>query len=50
MAVTKIGLILESGEILTEAMALYRKIGHWVIPNYGQYKDMPESICMRKEI
>ena len=44
------GLILESGEILTEAMALYRKIGYRVIPNYGQYKDMPESICMRKEI
>lgn len=44
------GLILESGEILTEAMALYRKIGYKVIPNYGQYKDMPESICMRKEL
>lgn len=44
------GLILESGEILTEAMALYRKIGYRVIPNYGQYKDMSESICMRKEI
>ena len=44
------GLILESEEILTEAMALYRKIGYRVIPNYGQYKDMPESVCMRKEI
>lgn len=44
------GLILESGEILTEAMALYRKIGYKVIPNYGQYKDMPESVCMRKEL
>lgn len=44
------GLILESGEVLTEAMALYRKIGYRVIPNYGQYKDMPESVCMRKEI
>lgn len=43
-------LILESGEPLVTAMALYRKIGFKVIPNYGQYKDMPESICMQKEI
>lgn len=28
----------------------YRKIGYKVIPNYGQYKDMPESVCMRKEL
>ena len=43
-------LILESGEILAEAMALYRKIGYKVIPNYGQYKCMPDSVCMRKEL
>lgn len=43
-------LILESGEPLVAAMALYRKIGYKVIPNYGQYKDMPDSICMRKEL
>lgn len=43
-------LILESGEPLVAAMALYRKIGYKVIPNYGQYKDMPESICMKKEL
>lgn len=42
--------ILESGEPLTAAMALYRKIGYKVIPNYGQYKDMADSICMRKEL
>lgn len=41
-------LILESGEPLVAAMVLYRKIGYKVIPNYGQYKDMPDSICMRK--
>ena len=39
-------LILESGEPLVAA----RKIGYKVIPNYGQYKDMPDSICMRKEL
>lgn len=43
-------LILESGEPLIAAMALYRKTGYKVIPNYGQYKDMPESICMRKDL
>lgn len=43
-------LILESGEILVEAMALYRKLGYKVIPNYGQYKDMAESVCMKKQL
>ncbi len=42
--------VLESGEPLVSAMALYRKIGYEVIPNYGQYKDMPDSICMRKKL
>lgn len=43
-------LLLESGEILVEAMALYRKTGFTVIPNYGPYVDMPESVCMKKEL
>ena len=43
-------LILESGESLVAAMSLYRKIGYKVIPNYGQYKDMPDSVCMKKEL
>lgn len=43
-------LILESGEPLIAAMALYRKIGYEVIPNYGQYKDMPYSVCMKKKL
>ena len=43
-------LILESGKPLVAAMALYRKIGYKVIPNYGQYKDMPDSICMKKKL
>ncbi|MCH5255635.1 MAG: GNAT family N-acetyltransferase [Lachnospiraceae bacterium] len=42
--------ILESGEPLAAAMALYRKIGYKVIPNYGQYKCMDESICMKTEL
>lgn len=43
-------LILESGEPLAAAMSLYRKIGYKVVPNYGQYKDMPDSVCMKKEL
>ena len=43
-------LILESGEPLVAAMALYRKIGYAIIPNYGQYKDMPDSICIKKKL
>ena len=42
--------ILESGEPLVSAMALYRKIGYKVIPNYGQYVNMEESICMIKKL
>lgn len=43
-------LILESGEPLVAAMALYRKIGYKVIPNYGQYINMKESVCMEKKL
>ena len=43
-------LVLESGEPLVAAMALYKKIGYQIIPNYGQYKDMPDSICMKKKL
>lgn len=42
--------ILESGEPLAAAMGLYRKIGYEVIPNYGPYKDMPDSVCMKKKL
>lgn len=42
--------LLESGEPLVSAMALYRKIGYRVIPNYGQYIGMEESVCMKKEL
>jgi len=43
-------MVLESGEPLVAAMALYRKRGYETIPNYGQYKNMPDSICMKKEL
>lgn len=41
-------LILETGEPLNASLGLYKSIGFTVIENYGQYKEMPESICMEK--
>lgn len=41
-------LVLETGKRHHEALALYQKMGHVIIPNYGPYVDMEESICMRK--
>lgn len=43
-------MILETGELLAESCAVYRKLGFTVIPNYGPYADMPESLCMAKTI
>lgn len=43
-------LILESGEPLAAAMKLYRFLGYEVIPNYGPYVNLPESICMEKKL
>lgn len=44
------GFILESGEPLAAAMALYRTSGYYIIPNYDQYADMPQSVCMKKKL
>ena len=43
-------MILETGELLTESCALYKKLGFQVIPNYGPYVNMPESLCMAKDL
>ena len=43
-------VILESGAPLIAAMSLYTKSGYERIPNYGPYKDMKESICMKKTL
>ena len=40
--------MLETSRGLEEAIGLYRKIGFKIIENYGQYRDMPESVCMEK--
>ena len=43
-------MILETGKPLVDAFGLYTRLGYQVIPSYGQYKDMPLSVCMSKEL
>ena len=43
-------MILETGELLAESCAVYKKLGFQVISNYGPYVDMEESLCMAKEL
>lgn len=42
--------ILETGKPLIAAMHMYQKLGYKIIENYGQYADMPNSICMQRKI
>ena len=42
--------ILETGKRQPEAIALYNKRGYQVIPNYGQYADVEDSVCFEKKI
>lgn len=40
--------ILETGIMQPEAIGLYQKAGYKLIPNYGQYAGVENSVCMRK--
>lgn len=42
--------VLETGYKMIEAVHLYKKMGYSQIPNYGQYTNNPESICMSKSL
>ena len=42
--------ILETGRILEAAHAMYKKAGYQIIPNYGQYEGMEDSVCMEHKI
>jgi GNAT superfamily N-acetyltransferase len=42
--------ILETGIRQTSAVALYLRSGYEVIPNYGQYENVADSVCMKKNI
>ena len=42
--------ILETGKAQPEAIALYKKNGYLIIPNYGQYAGVENSICFEKRL
>lgn len=42
--------VLETGFKQPEAIALYKRSGYSVIPNYGQYADVANSVCMEKTL
>ncbi|GAB1470101.1 GNAT family N-acetyltransferase [Chloroflexota bacterium] len=42
--------ILETGKKQPEAIRLYEKNGYRVIPNYGQYAEVENSVCFEKII
>ncbi len=42
--------ILETGKKQPEAIGLYSSHGYTVIPNYGQYADVENSVCFEKVI
>jgi putative acetyltransferase len=42
--------VLETGKRQPEAIQLYKKNGYKIIPNYGQYAAMENSVCFEKEI
>lgn len=44
------GCILETGKGQTEAVRLYQKSNYRIIPNYGQYIGVDNSVCMKKEL
>jgi putative acetyltransferase len=42
--------ILETGIKQTEAIALYKKNNYRLIPNYGQYEGIENSLCFEKKL
>ena len=42
--------VLETGKKQPEAIGLYQKAGYTVRPNYGQYENVENSVCMEKVV
>jgi putative acetyltransferase len=42
--------ILETGKKQPDAIRLYKKNGYELIPNYGQYADVENSLCFQKQL
>jgi putative acetyltransferase len=43
-------IVLETGTVQIEAVALYKKNGYTVIPNFDRYKGNELSICFKKDL
>ena len=41
---------LETGKKQPEAIELYKKNGYNIIPNYGQYEGVENSVCFEKTL
>ena len=42
--------VLETGKRQFEAFSFYKKSGYKLIPNYGQYAKVENSLCFEKEV
>jgi GNAT superfamily N-acetyltransferase len=42
--------VLETGKKQPEAITLYTKNGYHIIPNYGQYAGVENSVCFEKKL
>ena len=42
--------VLETGKKQPEAIKLYTKNGYKIIPNYGQYTNIKNSVCFEKQL
>ncbi|NQX53429.1 GNAT family N-acetyltransferase [Pedobacter panaciterrae] len=41
--------VLETGLKQPEAISLYKNMGYEIIPNYGQYQGVENSVCFQKQ-
>jgi len=42
--------VLETGKRQKEAVSFYKKMNYTIISNYGQYKNIANSLCLKKEL
>jgi putative acetyltransferase len=42
--------LLETGKNQPEALALYKKNGYSITPNFGQYQNVDNSVCFEKNL
>lgn len=42
--------VLETGKRQKEAVSFYKKMNYTIIPNYGQYKNIANSLCFKKKL